>query len=85
MDSSHTHTDSLFICSPYLQLSPQLLRMGGVLRQVFSLGGVGQNVDCGLCLREPFEEGLELPEGHLQALQLTVQMGVAVTRSANQL
>ncbi|TNN68475.1 hypothetical protein EYF80_021260 [Liparis tanakae] len=58
-------------------LSPQLFHVGGVLRQVFPLGGVGQHVDRSLGLLEPFEEGLQLPERHLQALELTVQMGVA--------
>lgn len=69
---------------PYLQLLPQLLHMDGVLRQVFPLGGVSQNIDCSLCLLEPFEEGLQLPERHLEALQFIVQMAVPVTRPANQ-
>lgn len=80
-DYTHPHTQN-HPSGPYLQLSPQLLHMGGVLRQVFPLGGAGQNVDGRLRLLEPFQEALQLSKRHLQALQFTVQLSVAVTGPA---
>ena len=83
---AHTHTHRLLSrgdrvrSSAYLVLCPELLQVGGVLGELLPLRGVGQDVDGGLRLLEPLEEGLQLAEGPLQALQLTVQLGLPVAR-----
>lgn len=83
----HTHTQRpqptseipIGYChSTHLQLTPQLLDVGGVLGELLPLGCIGQHVDGGLRLLQPFQEALQLLEGDLQALQLGIQTDLSV-------
>lgn len=82
VDSTHRHGSSATF-QPYLQLFSQLLHMGGVLRQILLLGGVRQDGDCCLCLLEPSEERLQLPERHLNSLELTIQLDATIIHPVN--